>query len=414
MSFTKSSRGISVTPDFQLSAECKQIDGHFKRSSVRLDPVLGNADGSFHVEGRDFSKSARNVSLKAENGSTILHASLRRKDGVWQETALNLDVIVANRNGSLVIDTSTIQSLDGAVTCDALENLVEECRQAATDLKNQIRDQLTRESNRASQSVNTAFKGIAQMQEALNDGGAYADRQHFQPEAGHLRFLLSDATGQWSKVEEAVGTASQHIKEFQRTKLHSVIAEIEATERKIAADVDRTMLEQKETKVHLESLSDQIGQHQKEHSTALDQRHDAWARTVRFSIASDERAQWDKQVTDLENAIKETSCLRDRLDGLQIGLERALQTANQGSERCRRLRADVGTLSEELDGLEDRIHDKKCMMTDYVQTLREAESDGVTALEYSQTLQEGREILQEVLYVRQEFDPEKLHVMLQL
>ncbi|KAL1629033.1 hypothetical protein SLS54_001725 [Diplodia seriata] len=130
--------------------------------------------------------------------------------------------------------------------------------------------------------------------------------------------------------------------------------------------------------------------------------------------ASDERAQWDKQVTDLENAIKETSCLRDRLDGLQIGLERALQTANQGSERCRRLRADVGTLSEELDGLEERIHDKKCMMTDYVQTLREAESDGVTALEYSQTLQEGREILQEVLYVKQEFDPEKLHVMLQL
>ncbi|KKY22557.1 putative glutamine-serine-proline rich [Diplodia seriata] len=424
MSFTKSSRGISVTPDFQLSAECKQINGHFKRSSVRLDPVLGNADGSFHVEGRDFSKSARDVSLKVENGSTILHASLRRKDGAWQETALNLDVIVANRNGSLVIDTSTIQSPDGAVTCDALEKLVEECRQAATDLKNQIRDQLTRESNQASQSVNTAFKGIAQMQEALNDGGAYADRQHFQPEAGHLRFLLSDATGQWSKVEDAVGTASQHIKGFQRTKLHSVIAEIEATERKIAADVDRTMLEQKETKIHLESLSDQIGQHQKEHSTALDQRHDAWARTASVLVpfvfiplaveASDERAQWDKQVTDLENAITETSCLRDRLDGLQIGLERALQTANQGSERCRRLRADVGTLSEELDGLEERIHDKKCMMTDYVQTLREAESDGVTALEYSQTLQEGREILQEVLYVKQEFDPEKLHVMLQL
>ncbi|OJD35282.1 glutamine-serine-proline rich protein [Diplodia corticola] len=429
MSFTKSSRDISVTSDLLLSAECKQISGHFKRSFVQLDPVLGNADGSFHVEGRDFSKSARNVGLKVENGSAILHASLRKMDGSWQDAAFNLDVIVANRNGSLVIDMSTIQSPDGAVTCDTLETLVDECRQAAEDLKNQIRDQLTRESHGASQSVHTAFKGIAQMQEALNDGAAYADREDFRPEAGHLGFLLSDATGQWSKVEDAVGSASQNIKDFQSTKLHDVIAEIEAAERNIAAKVDSTMLEQKETKIHLESLGDRISQHQEELSTALNQRHEAAVRTISFSIASvlvpfifiplaveasGERAQWDKQATDLENAIRETSCLRDRLDGLQIGLERSLQAANQVSGKCRRLRADVDTLSEELHGLEERIREKKCMMAEYVQTLREAESDGVTALEYSQTLQEGREILQEVLYVRQEFDPEKLHVMLQL
>lgn len=53
-------------------------------------------------------------------------------------------------------------------------------------------------------------------------------------------------------------------------------------------------------------------------------------------------------------------------------------------------------------------------MTEYVQTLKDAESDGVTALEYSQTLQEGREILQEVLRVKEDFDPEKLQIMLQL
>lgn len=72
------------------------------------------------------------------------------------------------------------------------------------------------------------------------------------------------------------------------------------------------------------------------------------------------------------------------------------------------------TISEELDGLEGRIHEKKCTMTEYVQTLKDAESDGVTALEYSQTLQEGREILQEVLRVKEDFDPEKLQIMLQL
>lgn len=103
MSFTKSSRDVSVTSDFLLTAECKQFDGHFKRSFVQLDPVLGNADGSFHVEGRDFSKSARNVCLKVEHGSTALHASLRKMDGSWQDTSFNLDVIVANRNGTLVM-----------------------------------------------------------------------------------------------------------------------------------------------------------------------------------------------------------------------------------------------------------------------------------------------------------------------
>ncbi|KAF9639482.1 Cyanovirin-N [Lasiodiplodia theobromae] len=429
MSFTKSSRDVSVTSDFLLTAECKQFDGHFRRSFVQLDPVLGNADGSFHVEGRDFSKSARNVCLKVEHGSTILHASLRKMDGSWEDTSFNLDVIVANRNGVLVIDTSTIQAPDGIVTCDTLEKLVEDCRQAAKELKSQTHDQLREESSGASQSINTAFKSIEQMQEALSDGGAYVDRQDFGPEAGHLGFLLSDATSQWSRMEDAVGNASQLIKDFQRTKLHSVIEEIEAAERKIAVDMDDTMLKQKEAKDHLQSLGDQIGQHQKEHTTALNERHDAAMRTIGFSIASvivpfvfiplavqasSERESWDKRAIELENTITETSCLKDRLDGFQIGLERALQTASQSSEKCRRLRAEVKTISEELDGLEGRIHEKKCTMTEYVQTLKDAESDGVTALEYSQTLQEGREILQEVLRVKEDFDPEKLQIMLQL
>lgn len=101
MSFTKSSRNVSITSDFLLSAECKQINGEWKRSYLQLNGILGNADGSFHIESRDFAKSAKDVFVKEESGSTILHATLRKKDQSWKETFLNLDVIVANRNGVL-------------------------------------------------------------------------------------------------------------------------------------------------------------------------------------------------------------------------------------------------------------------------------------------------------------------------
>lgn len=127
------------------------------------------------------------------------------------------------------------------------------------------------------------------MQEALSDGGAYAHKEDFRPEAGHLGFLLKDATGQWSQMDDAVGTASQEIKEFQHTKLHGVLAELEAAEGKIAAEVDGTILKQKEAKDHLQSLGEQIGGHQKEHKNALNQRHDAWARTVGFSVVGLQR-----------------------------------------------------------------------------------------------------------------------------
>ncbi|KAL1618559.1 hypothetical protein SLS56_010533 [Neofusicoccum ribis] len=427
MHFTKSSRNASVTSDFLLTAECRNIGGEWKRSFLQLDAVLGNADGSFEVEGRDFSKSAKDVFLKEEGGSTILHANLRKKDGAWEETSFNLDVIVANRNGILCVDKSMIQPPGELVTCDALERLVGDCTETANDLKKQIHNQLEKEAKTASQSINTAFRSIQQMQEVLSDGGAYAYKQDFRPEAAHLGFLFSDATGQWSQLEDAMGTASQRIEDFQRTKLQSVSAEVEAAESKIAAEVDGTLLKQKEAKDHLASLSERISQHQKEYADATNQRHDATVRTVGFSVASaflpfliplainasEERGDWDNRAVELQDTINEASCLRDRLDGLQIGLERALQAAKQSSEKCQRLREELASLPDELSGLEKRIHEKKCKMTEYSQVLSEAETSGVTAFQYSQTLAEGREILEEVLRVRKDFDLDNLDILLQ-
>ncbi|KAH7047436.1 CVNH domain-containing protein [Macrophomina phaseolina] len=286
MSFTKTSRSISVTSDFLLTAECQAIGGEWKRSFLQLDKALGNADGEFRVESQDFSRSASDVVLKEENGSTILHARLRRRDQSWRKASFNLDAIVANRNGVLCVDTSYTRPPSEAVTCSSLEKLVADCRQTADDLKKQVYDQLAQEASAASQSVSTAFKGIQQMQEVLSDGGAYAYNQHFQQESEHLRFLLRDAVSQWSRMEDAMGAASQKVKEFQDADLQSVTAEIEAAEKRIAEEVYAAKLKQKEARDHLETLCKQIGQHQEEHKNALDQRHDAWARTVGFSIAS--------------------------------------------------------------------------------------------------------------------------------
>lgn len=122
------------------------------------------------------------------------------------------------------------------------------------------------------------------MQEALSDGGAYAYKQDFGPEAGHLGFLLRDATTQWARVEDAMASSIQQIRDFQHTKLGIVTAEIEAAERNVAAEVDGTMSKQKEAKDHLRFLQEQISEHQKEYANATGQRHDAALRTIGFSV----------------------------------------------------------------------------------------------------------------------------------
>lgn len=50
-------------------------------------------------------------------------------------------------------------------------------------------------------------------------------------------------------------------------------------------------------------------------------------------------------------------------------------------------------------------------MTGYAQTLSAAETDSVTAFQYSQTLQEGRETSEEASREREAFDPEKLQIL---
>ncbi len=75
----------------------KILTGSLNNSAFDLNQVLGNNNGFFNWGGKDFSLSARNVSIL---GST-LSAELRRIDGSWGWASVNLDERITNSDGNL-------------------------------------------------------------------------------------------------------------------------------------------------------------------------------------------------------------------------------------------------------------------------------------------------------------------------
>ena len=102
MGFTRSSQGITLELPSILVARCQKVDGGWHKSSVPLDTVLGNDDGVFVPGGRDFSLSAESISLtKSDTPATILRARLRKIDGSWRDSSIDLDAFVTNTDGWL-------------------------------------------------------------------------------------------------------------------------------------------------------------------------------------------------------------------------------------------------------------------------------------------------------------------------
>ncbi|TBU30403.1 Cyanovirin-N [Dichomitus squalens] len=120
MTFTLTSRNISVADGHTLLAECRTCAGAWSHSSLDLDQYIGNWDGSFHINSsRGYSASSTNVRIE---GGT-LYAHLRREDGSLAPGAINLDVWVANINGELrfgqigehLVKSCAAMMLDGTV-----------------------------------------------------------------------------------------------------------------------------------------------------------------------------------------------------------------------------------------------------------------------------------------------------------
>ncbi|KAF4583543.1 hypothetical protein EYR38_002295 [Pleurotus pulmonarius] len=98
--FAESSRDWYIE-DNVLHATCQNSEGDWVESSLNLDDVLGNNDGTFEPGAGGFSGSATDVRIDTDAGWTILRASLQRADGEWNDTTIDLNSFIENNNGQL-------------------------------------------------------------------------------------------------------------------------------------------------------------------------------------------------------------------------------------------------------------------------------------------------------------------------
>ena len=116
MALVQSSQNASLDK-LVLTAHCQRADGSLNFSSLTLSPHILNFEGYFHLASnstlldkgvpypqgvQDLLGSSRNVTLAvSDDGKALLSAELRQKDGTWHKDTINLDRIVANRDGRL-------------------------------------------------------------------------------------------------------------------------------------------------------------------------------------------------------------------------------------------------------------------------------------------------------------------------
>ena len=97
-----------------LEARCRKVNGRREQSQIDLNMHVGNREGKFDVEGRNFVYSARNVRLEGRN---TLCADLESSDREWHQDSINLDAFIGNRDGKLVFcagfDAGLLRPLEG-------------------------------------------------------------------------------------------------------------------------------------------------------------------------------------------------------------------------------------------------------------------------------------------------------------
>ncbi|KAK3817668.1 MAG: Cyanovirin-N [Benniella sp.] len=102
MSFQETSKNINLVDDHILSASCQGEDGSWQDSSIDLDHFLGNNDGSFNWDGKDFSQSAGGAIIQEHEGKLSLVCVLRQNNYEWKEASIDLSDRIYNSNGNLV------------------------------------------------------------------------------------------------------------------------------------------------------------------------------------------------------------------------------------------------------------------------------------------------------------------------
>ncbi|RPA80435.1 Cyanovirin-N [Ascobolus immersus RN42] len=100
MSFHASCEAFQLVDGHILKARCKNTRGEWKNSEIDLAHFVGNSDGWFIWDGKDFHKSARALNLE---GGHYLTADLPKRDGGYRERqGIELNDRISNQDGRLV------------------------------------------------------------------------------------------------------------------------------------------------------------------------------------------------------------------------------------------------------------------------------------------------------------------------
>lgn len=98
MSFSKSAQSAHLKGS-HLHAQVRRVDGSWNDSKINLDHHIGNDNGHLVWGAENFSQSCQNITI---HDGHKLKCEARRVDGSWNHTEINLDDKIGNNNGDLV------------------------------------------------------------------------------------------------------------------------------------------------------------------------------------------------------------------------------------------------------------------------------------------------------------------------
>ncbi|KAI1491517.1 Cyanovirin-N [Biscogniauxia mediterranea] len=104
MSFFTTSENIRLEDNHFLRARLKKVNGDWVESEINLNDFIGNNDGHFAWDGKNFAQSAENIRISIEGTGPVcvLRARLRTKNGELRDSDLNLSERLGNNDGRLV------------------------------------------------------------------------------------------------------------------------------------------------------------------------------------------------------------------------------------------------------------------------------------------------------------------------
>jgi hypothetical protein len=180
-----------------LIAECQTSTGDWQQSLLNLDHYLGNQDGFFDWQGKNFSWTAKDLQLK----DTMLSACLKTMQATWLEASVDLNYRLTNKDGHLMIaevhqsrfdDTYRNAVINGGVLHAECFTLIGEVRKSSINL-----DQCIGNHNGNFHWGGCNFSATA---------------QNVRLEGSHLHARLATLTGEW---HDACTDLQAHIKNIE-------------------------------------------------------------------------------------------------------------------------------------------------------------------------------------------------------